>query len=169
MDLSNLKPAKGSTKNRKRIGRGQGSGYGGTSTKGHKGAKSRAGYKSKPGFEGGQMPLYRRVPKFGFKNINRVEYRGINIDVLQRLSDDLKLTSIDTQILIDKGLANKKDLIKILGRGELKAKLEVTAHAFSKTASFAFVATLVPTFLACSSLAVLSSSLDEVDKIVCPA
>ena len=134
MDLSNLKPAKGSTKNRKRIGRGQGSGYGGTSTKGHKGAKSRAGYKSKPGFEGGQMPLYRRVPKFGFKNINRVEYRGINIDVLQRLSDDLKLTSIDTQILIDKGLANKKDLIKILGRGELKAKLEVTAHAFSKTA-----------------------------------
>lgn len=134
MDLSNLKPAKGSTKNRKRIGRGQGSGYGGTSTKGHKGAKSRAGYKSKPGFEGGQMPLYRRVPKFGFKNINRVEYRGINIDVLQRLADDLKLTSIDTQTLIDKGLANKKDLIKILGRGELKAKLEVTAHAFSKTA-----------------------------------
>ncbi|MCD4728973.1 MAG: 50S ribosomal protein L15 [Bacteroidales bacterium] len=134
MDLSNLKPAKGSTKNRKRIGRGQGSGYGGTSTKGHKGAKSRSGYKSKPGFEGGQMPLYRRVPKFGFKNINRVEYRGINIDVLQRLSDDLKLTSIDTQILIDKGLANKKDLIKILGRGKLKAKLEVTAHAFSKTA-----------------------------------
>ena len=134
MDLSNLKPAKGSTKNRKRIGRGQGSGYGGTSTKGHKGAKSRAGYKSKPGFEGGQMPLYRRVPKFGFKNINRVEYRGINIDVLQRLAVDLKLTSIDTQTLIDKGLANKKDLIKILGRGELKAKLEVTAHAFSKTA-----------------------------------
>ena len=134
MDLSNLKPAKGSTKNRKRIGRGQGSGYGGTSTKGHKGAKSRAGYKSKPGFEGGQMPLYRRVPKFGFKNINRVEYRGINIDVLQRLAVDLKLTSINTQTLIDKGLANKKDLIKILGRGELKAKLEVTAHAFSKTA-----------------------------------
>jgi len=134
MDLSNLKPANGSTKNRKRIGRGQGSGYGGTSTKGHKGAKSRAGYKSKPGFEGGQMPLYRRVPKFGFKNINRVEYRGINIDVLQRLADDLKLTSIDTQTLIDKGLANNKDLIKILGRGELKAKLEVTAHAFSKTA-----------------------------------
>jgi len=134
MDLSNLKPAKGSTKNRKRIGRGQGSGYGGTSTKGHKGAKSRSGYKSKPGFEGGQMPLYRRVPKFGFKNINRVEYRGINIDVLQRLAVDLKLTSIDTQTLIDKGLANKKDLIKILGRGELKAKLEVTAHAFSKTA-----------------------------------
>ncbi len=134
MDLSNLKPAKGSTKNRKRIGRGQGSGYGGTSTKGHKGAKSRAGYKSKPGFEGGQMPLYRRIPKFGFKNINRVEYRGINIDVLQKLADNFKLTSIDTQTLIDKGLANKKDLIKILGRGELKAKLEVTAHAFSKSA-----------------------------------
>jgi len=134
MDLSNLKPAKGSTKNRKRIGRGQGSGYGGTSTKGHKGAKSRLGYNSKPGFEGGQMPLYRRVPKFGFKNINRVEYRGINIDRLQKLADEYKLKSIDTQILIDKGLANKKDLIKILGRGELKAKLEVTAHAFSKTA-----------------------------------
>ena len=134
MDLSNLKPAKGSTKNRKRIGRGQGSGYGGTSTKGHKGAKSRSGYNSKPGFEGGQMPLYRRVPKFGFKNINRVEYRGINIDRLQKLADEYKLKSIDTQILIDKGLANKKDLIKILGRGELKAKLEVTAHAFSKTA-----------------------------------
>ena len=134
MDLSNLKPAKGSTKNRKRIGRGQGSGYGGTSTKGHKGAKSRSGYKSKPGFEGGQMPLYRRVPKFGFKNINRVEYRGINIDRLQKLADEYELKSIDTQILIDKGLANKKDLIKILGRGELKAKLEVTAHAFSKTA-----------------------------------
>lgn len=134
MDLSNLKPAKGSTKNRKRIGRGQGSGYGGTSTRGHKGAKSRAGYKSKPGFEGGQMPLYRRIPKFGFKNINRVEYRGINIDVLQKLADNFKLTSIDTQTLIDKGLANKKDLIKILGRGELKAKLEVTAHAFSKSA-----------------------------------
>ncbi len=134
MDLSNLKPAKGSTKNRKRIGRGQGSGYGGTSTKGHKGAKSRSGYNSKPGFEGGQMPLYRRVPKFGFKNINRIEYRGINIDRLQKLADEFKLKSIDTQILIDKGLANKKDLIKILGRGELKAKLEVTAHAFSKTA-----------------------------------
>lgn len=134
MDLSNLKPAKGSTKNRKRIGRGQGSGYGGTSTKGHKGAKSRSGFNSKPGFEGGQMPLYRRVPKFGFKNINRVEYRGINIDRLQKLADELKVKSIDTQILIEKGLANKNDLIKILGRGELKAKLEVTAHAFSKTA-----------------------------------
>jgi len=134
MDLSNLKPAKGSTKNKKRIGRGQGSGYGGTSTKGHKGAKSRSGYSSKPGFEGGQMPLYRRIPKFGFKNINRVEYRGINIDVLQKLADEFKLSEINVETLIDKGLANKKDLVKILGRGELKAKLEVKAHAFSKTA-----------------------------------
>ncbi len=134
MDLSNLKPAKGSTKNRKRIGRGQGSGHGGTSTRGHKGAKSRSGYKSKPGFEGGQMPLHRRVPKFGFKNINRVEYRGINIDTLQKLSDENSVTSVSLETLIEKGLANKNDLIKILGRGELKAKLEVTAHAFSKTA-----------------------------------
>jgi large subunit ribosomal protein L15 len=134
MDLSNLKPAKGAVKKRKRIGRGQGSGYGGTSTKGHKGAKSRSGYSSKPGFEGGQMPLYRRVPKFGFKNINRVEYRGINIDALQKLADEFKVTSIDIDFLIAKGLVNKKDLVKILGRGELNAKLEVKAHAFSKTA-----------------------------------
>ncbi len=134
MDLSNLKPAKGATKKRKRIGRGQGSGYGGTSTKGHKGAKSRSGYSSKPGFEGGQMPLYRRVPKFGFKNINRVEYRGINIDALQKLADEFKVTSVDIDFLITKGLVNKKDLVKILGRGELTAKLEVKAHAFSKTA-----------------------------------
>jgi large subunit ribosomal protein L15 len=134
MDLSNLKPAEGAVKKRKRIGRGQGSGHGGTSTRGHKGAKSRSGYSSKPGFEGGQMPLYRRVPKFGFKNINRVEYRGINIDVLQKLSDEFKILAIDVKFLIEKGLANKKDLIKILGRGELNAKLEVKAHAFSKTA-----------------------------------
>ena len=134
MDLSNLKPAKGSVKNKKRIGRGQGSGYGGTSTKGHKGAKSRAGYSRKIGFEGGQMPLYRRIPKFGFKNINRVEYRGINIDVLQKLSDEKKVSSIGPDTLVENGLASKKDLIKILGRGELKAKLEVKAHAFSKTA-----------------------------------
>ena len=134
MDLSNLRPAKGATKKRKRIGRGQGSGYGGTSTKGHKGAKSRSGYSSKPGFEGGQMPLYRRVPKFGFKNINRVEYRGINIDALQKLADEFKVTSVDIDFLITKGLVNKKDLVKILGRGELTAKLEVKAHAFSKTA-----------------------------------
>jgi large subunit ribosomal protein L15 len=134
MDLSNLKPAKGSTKKRKRIGRGQGSGHGGTSTRGHKGAKSRSGYSSKPGFEGGQMPLYRRVPKFGFKNINRVEYRGINIDALQKLADKFNVSSIDFNFLIEKGLANKNDLVKILGRGELKSKLEIKAHAFSKTA-----------------------------------
>jgi len=134
MDLSNLKPAEGATKKRKRIGRGQGSGHGGTSTRGHKGAKSRSGYSSKPGFEGGQMPLYRRVPKFGFKNINRVEYRGINIDVLQKLADEFKISAIDVNFLIEKGLANKKDLVKILGRGELKAKLEVKAHGFSKSA-----------------------------------
>lgn len=134
MDLSNLKPAKGSTKGRKRIARGQGSGYGGTSTKGHKGQKSRSGYSRKVGFEGGQMPLYRRVPKFGFKNINRVEFRGINIDALQQLAEEKKLTAIDVDTLIENGLASKKDLVKILGRGELKAKLEVKAHAFSKTA-----------------------------------
>ena len=134
MDLSNLKPAKGSTKGRKRIGRGQGSGFGGTSTRGHKGAKSRSGYSRKIGFEGGQMPLYRRVPKFGFKNINRVEYRGINIDALQKLADEKKVTSVDLDILVENGLASKNDLVKILGRGELKAKLEVKAHAFSKTA-----------------------------------
>ena len=134
MDLSNLKPAKGSVKNRKRIGRGQGSGYGGTSTRGHKGAKSRSGYSRKSGFEGGQMPLYRRIPKFGFKNLNRIEYRGINIDVLQKLVDEKKITSVDPNTLIENGLASKKDLIKILGRGELKAKLEVKAHAFSKSA-----------------------------------
>lgn len=134
MDLSNLKPAKGSTKSKKRIGRGQGSGFGGTSTRGHKGAKSRSGYSRKIGFEGGQMPLYRRVPKFGFKNINRVEYRAINIDVLQQLAEEKKLTTINIETLIENGLASKKDLVKILGRGELKAKLEVTAHAFSKSA-----------------------------------
>ena len=134
MDLSNLKPAKGSTKNRKRIGRGQGSGKGGTSTRGHKGAQSRSGYSRKPGFEGGQMPLYRRVPKFGFKNINRVEYHGINIDTLQKLAEDKKLSSIDQEVLVNNGLAQKKDLIKILGRGELTVKLEVKAHAFSEKA-----------------------------------
>lgn len=134
MDLSKLKPAKGSVKRRKRIARGQGAGSGGTATRGHKGAKSRSGYKSKPGFEGGQMPLYRRVPKFGFKNINRVEYRGINIDALQKLAEEKKLTAIDVETLVGNGLASKKDLVKILGRGELKLKLEVHAHAFSKSA-----------------------------------
>ncbi|MCD4663846.1 MAG: 50S ribosomal protein L15 [Bacteroidales bacterium] len=134
MDLSNLKPAEGSTKNKKRIARGQGSGRGGTSTKGHKGQKSRSGYSKKKGFEGGQMPLFRRVPKFGFRNINRKEYRGINIDALQNLSEEKKLTTIDIDTLINNGLAAKKDLVKILGRGELKVKLEVKAHAFSKSA-----------------------------------
>lgn len=134
MDLSNLKPAKGSVKDDKRIGRGQGSGRGGTSTKGHKGAQSRSGYKKKIGFEGGQMPLHRRLPKFGFKNINRVEYRGINISTLQKLVDTQKLKAIDNEILIKNGLTTKNDLIKILGNGELKAKLEVKAHAFTKTA-----------------------------------
>lgn len=134
MDLSNLKPAEGSTKTRKRIGRGQGSGKGGTATKGHNGAKSRSGYSRKAGFEGGQMPLYRRVPKFGFKNINRVEYRGINIDRLQKLADEKKVTAIDIELLVENGLASKKDLVKILGRGKLSAKLEVKANAFSDSA-----------------------------------
>ena len=134
MDLSNLKPAKGSVKNKKRIGRGQGSGRGGTSTKGHKGAQSRSGYKRKAGFEGGQMPLFRRVPKFGFKNINRKEYRAINVSTLQQLVDDKKVTAINHEVLVENGLASKNDLIKILGQGELKAKLDVTAHAYSKTA-----------------------------------
>jgi large subunit ribosomal protein L15 len=141
MDLSNLKPASGSTKNTKRIGRGQGSGHGGTSTRGHKGAKSRSGYKSKIGFEGGQMPLQRRVPKFGFTNPNRVEYRGINIDVLQKLVDAKKVTdTVDIEVLINNGLAVKKDLIKILGRGELSVKLNVTAHKFSASAKAAIEA-----------------------------
>ncbi len=134
MDLSNLKPAEGSTKNRKRIGRGQGSGKGGTSTRGHKGQKSRSGYSKKVGFEGGQMPLFRRVPKFGFKNINRKEYRGINVDVLQMLADTKKINVFNKQVLIENGLANKNDLVKILGRGELTAKIEVEANAFSVSA-----------------------------------
>lgn len=137
MNLSSLKPAEGSVKSRKRIGRGQGSGRGGTSTKGHKGAQSRSGYSSKVGFEGGQMPLQRRVPKFGFKNINRVEYRGINLDTLQLLADSFKLTAIDTTVLMEHGLAHKNDLVKILGRGELKAKLEVKVHGFSASAKAA--------------------------------
>lgn len=134
MDLSNLKPAKGSIKKEKRIGRGTGSGHGGTSTRGHKGAKSRSGYSKKLGFEGGQMPLARRVPKFGFKNFNRVEYKGINLDTLQQLSEKKNLTSLGIEALIEAGFISKKDKVKILGRGELKAKLEITAHAFSATA-----------------------------------
>jgi large subunit ribosomal protein L15 len=134
MDLSNLKPAKGSTKTKKRLGRGQGSGRGGTSTRGHKGAKSRSGYSQKIGFEGGQMPLHRRVPKWGFKNRNRVEYRAINLDVLQKLCDEKNVSVIDPDTLYAHGLISKNDLVKILGRGELKAKMEVKAHAFSDKA-----------------------------------
>jgi len=140
MNLSNLKPAEGSTKNRKRIGRGTGSGRGGTSTRGHKGAGSRSGYKSKVGFEGGQMPLQRRVPKVGFKNPNRVEYVGVNLDVLQNIAEKFNLTVIDFETMKEHGLVSKNDLIKILGRGEIKAKLDVTAHAFTVTAQKAIEA-----------------------------
>ena len=129
MNLSNLKPAAGSVKTKKRIGRGTGSGRGGTSTRGHKGAGSRSGYSSKIGFEGGQMPLQRRVPKFGFKNINRVEYVGLNLDVLQELVTKHNLTTLDFDTFKTYGLASKNDLIKILGRGELTSKVEVKAHA----------------------------------------
>ena len=134
MDLSNLKPAEGATKTRKRIGRGQGSGKGGTSTKGHKGQKSRSGYSKKVGFEGGQMPLQRRLPKFGFKPLNRVEYKAINLETLQVLAETNNLTQINPEVLIEAGLVSRKHLVKILGRGTLSAKLEVSAHAFSKTA-----------------------------------
>ena len=134
MDLSNLKPAKGSVKKSKRLGRGQGSGRGGTSTRGHKGAKSRSGYSKKIGFEGGQMPLQRRVPKFGFKNINRKEYKGININILQDLAEKNNLGKIDLNVLISSGLISKNARVKILGKGTLEKKLEVHAHAFSKSA-----------------------------------
>lgn len=134
MELNNLKPAKGSVKDGKRIGRGAGSGHGGTSTRGHKGAQSRSGYSKKIGFEGGQMPLQRRLPKYGFLNINRVEYKAINISTIQTLADKKKLTTIDIQALYDAGLISKNDQVKILGKGELKSKLVVKAHAFSKSA-----------------------------------
>lgn len=137
MNLSNLKPAVGSVKSSKRIGRGQGSGRGGTSTRGHKGAKSRSGYSSKVGFEGGQMPLQRRLPKFGFKNINRVEYRGINLDTLQILAEAKNIDTISFDTLLENGLASKNDRIKILGRGEIKTKISVTVHAFTATAKSA--------------------------------
>jgi large subunit ribosomal protein L15 len=140
MNLSNLKPAKGSTKNRKRIGRGTGSGRGGTSTRGHKGAGSRSGTSTKVGFEGGQMPLQRRVPKVGFKNPNRVEYTGVNLDVLQALTEKYSLSSVDFDTLKEHGLVSRNDVVKILGRGELKAKLEVKAHAFTATAQKAIEA-----------------------------
>ncbi len=134
MDLSNLQPAKGSVRGSRRIGRGQGSGRGGTSTRGHKGAKSRSGYKKRFGFEGGQMPLQRRVPKFGFTNINRKEFKAINISAIQKLADKKKLSVIDFQTLFEAGLVQKNDLVKILGNGEITSKLEVKAHAFSKSA-----------------------------------
>ena len=138
MDLSNLTPAKGSIKTRKRIARGEGSKKGGTSTRGHKGAKSRSGYSRKVGFEGGQMPLQRRVPKFGFTNPNRKEFRGVNLHTLQALVDNKKVKdTIDIKVLIENGLAHKNDLVKILGRGELKAKLNVAAHGFSISAKSA--------------------------------
>ena len=134
MKLHTLTPAEGSTKNRKRIGRGTGSGRGGTSTRGHKGAKSRSGYKSKIGFEGGQMPLQRRVPKFGFKSINKVEFKPVNLNTLQALADQYSLTVVNLEALVSHGLASKNDKIKVLGGGELTAKLDVTAHQFSASA-----------------------------------
>lgn len=142
MDLSNLRPAAGSVKNQgKRVGRGQGSGKGGTATRGHKGAKSRSGYSKKLGFEGGQMPLQRRVPKFGFTNINRKEYQGINIDIIQKLVDDKKIKdTVDFETFVNLGLAGKNEMVKILGRGELKASLKVSAHKFTATAKEAIVA-----------------------------
>jgi len=140
MDLSNLKPAAGSVKKKTRLGRGEGSGSAGTAGRGHKGAKSRSGYKRKVGFEGGQMPLQRRVPKFGFKNPFRVEYTGVNLDAIQTLVEENNLVKVDVETLRAHGLLGKKDLVKILGRGELKAKVEVTANAFSKTAAAAIEA-----------------------------
>ncbi len=134
MKLHNLTPALGATKHSKRVGRGEGSGKGGTSTKGHKGAQARAGYSRKIGFEGGQMPIQRRLPKFGFTNPNRVEYKAINVSVLQALADKSGASVIDLEAIMAAGLASKNDLVKILGNGELSAKLEVSAHAFSKSA-----------------------------------
>jgi len=142
MDLSSLKPAEGSVKNKgKRVGRGQGSGKGGTATRGHKGAKSRSGYSKKLGFEGGQMPLQRRVPKFGFTNINRKEHQGVNLDVLQKLVDEKKIKdTLDFETMVSLRLAGKNEMVKILGRGELKAKLKVSAHKFTATAKAAIEA-----------------------------
>jgi len=134
MDLSNLRPAKGSVKNRKRIGRGQGSGRGGTSTRGNKGAQQRSGYKRKLGFEGGQMPLYKRVPKFGFKNINRVSYRGVNLQDLQKLSEEKGVDTITFQMMFERGFASKNEMVKILAKGKITSKLTLEAHAFSATA-----------------------------------
>jgi large subunit ribosomal protein L15 len=140
MNLSNLKPAEGSVKREKRIGRGEGSGHGGTSTRGHKGAKSRSGYSKKVGFEGGQMPIQRRLPKSGFKNINRIEYKGINLSTLEGMAEKLNVERIDLQTLISAGFINKNALVKILGSGTLTHKLEVHAHAFTKSAQAAIEA-----------------------------
>ncbi|MDD4644631.1 MAG: 50S ribosomal protein L15 [Bacteroidales bacterium] len=134
MELHNLKPAEGSTHREKRIGRGQGSGHGGTSTRGHKGAKSRSGYSKKVGFEGGQMPIQRRLPKFGFTNINRKEFKGINVGTLQMIAEKMNLTAIDVETLVTVGLARKNDKVKILGNGTLTTKLDIKAHAFSESA-----------------------------------
>lgn len=140
MKLHNLKPAAGSTHSTRRIGRGPGSGLGGTSTRGHKGAKARSGYKRKFGFEGGQMPLQRRVPKFGFKNINHKEYAPVNLSTLQKLVEDKNLTKIGIAELVNSGLVNGRKLVKVLGKGELKSKVDVEANAFSKTAEEAIKA-----------------------------
>ncbi|MBP9991368.1 MAG: 50S ribosomal protein L15 [Bacteroidales bacterium] len=150
MNLSNLKPAEGSVKHSKRIGRGAGSGKGGTATRGNKGAKARSGYHQKVGFEGGQMPLYRRVPKFGFKNMNRVEYVGINIDMLNTLAEAKNITDFTLEVFKQNGLIGAKGRIKILGRGELNKTINVAAHAFSATAKSAIeakggVATIIET------------------------
>ncbi|MDR0732787.1 MAG: 50S ribosomal protein L15 [Dysgonamonadaceae bacterium] len=139
MNLSNLKPAAGSVKKRKRIGRGPGSGLGGTSTRGHKGQKSRSGYSKKIGFEGGQMPIQRRLPKYGFKNINRVEYKAVNLETLQQLADARQLAKIGLPELVDSGFISSKHLVKILAKGAVTSALEITAHAFSKTAEEAIV------------------------------
>ena len=140
MNLSNLKPAAGSVKTGKRIGRGPGSGLGGTSTRGHKGQKSRSGYSKKIGFEGGQMPIQRRLPKFGFKNINRVEYKAINLDSLQELAEKTNVTKIGIDELVNAGFISSRQLVKILGKGSVTAKLEVVAHGFSKSAEAAILA-----------------------------
>ncbi|MBP7172690.1 MAG: 50S ribosomal protein L15 [Cloacibacterium sp.] len=134
MQLNNIKPASGATHNSKRIGRGQGSGKGGTATKGHKGQKARAGYSQKIGFEGGQMPLQRRLPKFGFNNVNRKEYRAINLDTIQTLADAKNLSEITKDVLVENGLAKKSEIVKIMGRGELKSSVSISAHKFTKSA-----------------------------------
>jgi large subunit ribosomal protein L15 len=137
MKLNTLSPSEGSVKNNYRRGRGQGSGGGGTATRGHKGAQSRSGHSKKRGFEGGQMPLQRRVPKFGFKNINRTEFKGVNLDVIQKIVESKNIFDITPEVLILNGVASKNDLIKILGRGELKSKVNISVHAFTATAKAA--------------------------------